>query len=76
MNIECDLILRFFYMRRNEELFILTSGQDDKVDDGDEEWTGIISKINGFMKEETKIITNMFNEKLDKLIGDSYKVEG
>ena len=76
MNIECDLILRFFYMRRNEELFILTSGQDDKVDDGDEGWTGIISKINGFMKEETKIITNMFNEKLDKLIGDSYKVEG
>jgi len=60
MNHEVDLLLRFFYFRRNDELFILTGSVDDKVDGEGEEWSGIIQKVRDFQQEETKNIGKKF----------------
>ena len=86
MNHEVDLLLRFFYFRRNDELFVLTGSIDDKVEGDGEEWSGIIQKVRDFQSEETKKIGKMFDnvistfekmieEKVKQWSGDNIPVE-
>ena len=62
-------------MRRNQELFILTSQKDENTEGGEEEWSGIISKIGDYLKEETKKIKKMFETKLSRFDDYNFRNE-
>ena len=48
MNVEVDHLLRFFYFRENDDLFILTGSKSDNAEEETEEWHGFIQKIRDF----------------------------
>ena len=71
MNVEVDHLLRFFYFRELDELFILTGSSTDKKDDADEEgeeWQGFIQKVREFQQEETEDIKKYLKEEVLKEI--------
>ena len=74
MNLEVDIILRFFKLRDLDELFILTGSKDDEQDEGDE-WQGFIQKMRGYQQEETSKIDKKLQKMEHKIDGRISRVE-
>ena len=53
MNREVDYQLRFYGLRRNYEMYLLRASIEDLVDQGEEEWSGLVKKMNDFQVEQT-----------------------
>ena len=53
MNREVDYQLRFYGLRRNYEMYLLRASIEDLFDQGEEEWSGLVKKMNDFQVEQT-----------------------
>ena len=56
MNLETDLFLRYFRVRENHELYILTGSIKDQIKIEEDEWQGFIQNMKDYQKGETKKI--------------------
>ena len=67
MNLEVDFLLRFFYFRRLDDLFILTGSIKDSIEDDTEEWQGFIQKMRIYQKQETALIKEEMAKNVDSI---------